>query len=129
MPSRVNPRKNEQSENTAVTCHSAIPDSQDAQWIGCEHLRPVENHITESPANENAEQRCIKGKVGDLSFGQGTVAFSREPLKQVKSSNKSAEIGHSVPADSNLVVKPDEEGIEVMNVVGKPHGASKLASK
>src|SRR5258708_34154287 len=92
-----------------------------------EHRGPVENHKTEAHAKENTEQRSVEGKVGDLRFGQGTVAFSREPLKQVKSSYKSAEIGHSVPADSKLVVKPDKEGIEGMNVAGEPHGASKLA--
>src|SRR5262252_10628932 len=101
--------------------HSSIPDAKYSQRIFCEHGRTIKNHIPQPATNQNAEERRVKNKVAHLLFPERAVAAACKPLHQVKSREKTCDIGDSIPAYAKLLIELNQERAEMMNVKAEEH--------
>ncbi len=117
----VNPAENDESQNTAVAGHSAVPNTKDPQRIFKDHVGAVEKYVTDPAAGEHSKKGCVKDEIGDFAFAERAIAFPGEPLDQIKSSDETCQVGQSIPANAKLFIKSNDKRVQVMNPEGYFH--------
>jgi hypothetical protein len=114
------------AEEAAVEAHAAVPDAQDLQRLHPDQLRRVEQHIAQTPAEDDA-QRDPEHQVIDLlgigrrrrSAPEPRVAHQTDRVAPAQ--QDAGDIGQSVPTDRERA-DLDQHGVEIREF----HGQSPL---
>ena len=123
LPPPIKKNGEGEADHPAVTRHPAVPDAKDKKRIDQKLPRAIEERITKPAADDHAD-RCGKNEVANFFRGQSAVAALRQPAQKEKAAEKSEQIGKTVPANAEVRSKLDDEGTEIIEVVGDQSGSS-----
>src|SRR5436309_12530150 len=96
VTARVIKREQQYPNYTAVTGHAPLPDTQDRQRLA-QHVRLVEENVTETPANDYTEQGTTGDEIAYTFWRQIGVSALRQPEKQQIGSNECEHISQAIP--------------------------------
>ena len=77
MTARVIQTEEQNAHHAAVARHTAFPDAEDRHRLA-QHLRFIEENVTESATDDHAEERTPGDVIGDLRQRQIRVTQYRE---------------------------------------------------
>src|SRR4029077_17259303 len=118
VTARVVKREKQQSEHAAVTRHAAFPNAQDRQRLA-QHFRLVEENVTETPANDHAEQRAAGDKITYALRRQIGISALGQPKEKKIARYKCRHISEPIPSRPDIVVDPENDRIEVVQIVSE----------
>ena len=110
-----------ESDDTAVTGHSALPDTEKDQRIVEKTIVVVKQHVAEAPSHKHSHQGRHGNEIGNLRGKQVRITENSKATVQKNSNNESREIGQAIPPDAHSAAEPYQEGTEIMNIVAKKH--------
>jgi hypothetical protein len=100
-----------------------MPDRENGQRMVEEHVRLIEQHIADPPAEDDAERRPGE-EVIDLQGRRDGGRPLRDPPHQAPAEHEAGDIGDGIPVDREGA-EPDEDRIEV----GKDERLHRLAPR
>ncbi len=118
MTARVVKREQQYPKHPAVTRHPAFPDAQDRQRL-TQHFRFVEENVPEPTANDHAEERATGDEVAYALWRQIGVSALGQPDEKKIAGHKRQHVSKPIPSWSDVVVDPENDRIEIMQVVGE----------
>src|SRR5262245_11618786 len=118
VPVRVVQSKQQQAEHSSVAGHSAFPNTKDRQWLA-QHFRLVEEHVAQRTADDHAKQRAASDEVAHSLWGKISEPAFSQPNKKQLAADKSKYVGQTVPARANIVMKPKNNRIEIVQIIGE----------
>ena len=99
-----------------MTRHPAFPNAQDRQRLA-QHFRLVEENVAETSANDHAEQRAAGDEIADALRRQIRISALGQPEEKKIARYKRKHISEPIPSRSNVVVDPENDRIEVVQIV------------
>src|SRR6266481_7912082 len=101
-----------------MTRHPALPDAQDRQRLA-QHCRLVEENVAETSANDHAEQSAAGDEIAYALRRQIGVSALGQPEEKKITGHKRQHISEAIPSRSDVVIDPENDRIETVQIVSE----------
>ena len=102
-----------------MTGHASFPDAEKEQRVLQKAIEIIKQHVSQSSANDDAEERSPGDEVRDLIRSEIAVTAPRQVAVEQRSKKKSKNVSEPIPTEADSIAKADEEGTEIVNVEGE----------
>ena len=110
-----------------MTGHAAFPNPKDRKRIA-QHFRSVKKDVADSTANQHPKERSPGYEIADPLRWQIAITTFREPAHDEIGGNKRQNVGESIPTRTDVVPKPENKGIEIIDEIRQHCGESSPSS-
>ena len=98
--------------------HPSIPDLKKNQGVVEELIPVIEEHVSQTPAQQDAKERTHGDEICDLIGPQVGISILCKTTIQQDPYDESRQIRQPIPTDTNSSAEMDQKGTQIMNVVG-----------
>jgi hypothetical protein len=121
VPPRIPERVERQPDHAAMARHAAVPEPEKQERIRTKRVEIVEQHVTQPPAEHDAEDRAPDDEIAHRLGLEIGVALTRKALVERDADEERGHVGEAIPAHAKTGRELDEKRAEVVNVVGEKH--------
>jgi hypothetical protein len=118
VPTRINEGEDDDADDATVARHSAFPNPQNRNRIP-QHLGLVKKDVTEAAADHHSEERDPGDEIAQGRLWEIEIAAPRKHAEEQICEEEGEHIRHPVPAGPDIIPEPEDERIEIVQVIGE----------